>query len=272
MHRLILPFLIASSLLGLVAGFGDRAAVAETERHKLAGDEVRGAAKGDVLHGLGWRPRREENRDQSGLRDRRAHGDPGAMASIHGQQPESFLPRWEGKENVQDISDEDLKQYPVEEVSWEDVARSSSRNSTKGEGRAGCIGYRVRRNGNMPVEEGLHLKTRVRTTSTLISRRTTCRRRGELQRRPPYGGRQGDRTCTAGQSGFLQAKQAGALRHARKRLAVVCRLAHRGREPRNSGRQLERQRPELSGGISQLDGAVWQFPQPGLPACPSSVW
>src|SRR5262249_15178811 len=60
-------------------------------RGQAAGHDVRAAAEGHVLHGLERQAEGRENGDQGGLRDRGPHGDAGAVAEGHGQEPELVL-------------------------------------------------------------------------------------------------------------------------------------------------------------------------------------
>ena len=81
---------------------------------------------------------------------------------------------------MKDIKDEDLKQFPVENVAWDDPANPQysvqefiKKLNEKERVVDGCTACRRRRNGNMLVGEGPLLRKNVRITSTSTSRPTT---------------------------------------------------------------------------------------------------
>ena len=118
----------------------------------------------------------QEDRNQGGLRDRRHTVTQGQWQALMGNNPSYFSRNGGGKDRVKDISDEDLKQFPAEDVSWDEaqaVHQEAERKARTAEaGRTVC---RPRRNGNMLVAEGPLLKKNVRITSTSISPLTTFR-------------------------------------------------------------------------------------------------
>ncbi len=115
MHRLFLPFLIASSLLGLVAGLGDGAPLPKrNDTNSLLGMKFVQLAEGHVLHG------RRDGLQKGKKTEIKADFEIAVYTATQGQwqvlmgnNPSQFCRTGEGKEKVQNISDEDLKQFPV---------------------------------------------------------------------------------------------------------------------------------------------------------------
>ena len=77
----------------------------------------------------------KEDGDQGGLRDRAYTRDAGAVAGDHGQQPELVLSRTAAGTRFKDISDEELKLFPVENVSWDDAQEFIKKLNEKEAGR-----------------------------------------------------------------------------------------------------------------------------------------
>src|SRR5437016_1777887 len=72
------------------------------------------------------------------------------------------------------------------------------------------------------------------------------------------------------EGGVVYAEQAGAVRYARQRAAVVRRLLDGDALPGNPRRQLEQRRPVLPGGEPRRVRAVVPLRLPRLPPRPSS--
>ena len=78
---------------------------------------------------------RQEDGDQGGLRDRRPHVTQGQWQAVMGNNPSCFSRDGDGKDKVKDISDEDLKQFPVEKVSWNDAQEFIKKLNEKEKGK-----------------------------------------------------------------------------------------------------------------------------------------
>ena len=87
-----------------------------------AGDEVRGVAEGDVLHGLGRPEQAGKKTEIKEAFEIAVHTvTQGQWQAVMGNNPSYFSRKGGGKGKVKDIKDEDLKHFPVENVSWNDV-------------------------------------------------------------------------------------------------------------------------------------------------------
>ena len=202
--------------------------------------------------------------------------------AIMGKNPSSFSREGRGKAKVKDIPDADLKQFPVESVSWNDAQVFIKKLNEKEAGR----GYRYRLPTQAEWEyacrgEGPLRKKNVRTCSTLPSRPTTCRsEKPTTQASTSTATIRSARRTEAGrtwvppdQGGFVCAEQVRAVRHARQCLAVVRRPGQsEGQGSDVPRRQLGRTvGPGLPGG-SAASGicADLLVRRPRLPPCPSS--
>ena len=87
---------------------------------RSAGDEIRAAAEGDILHGLG-RQNGEKTEIKEDFEIAIHTATQGQWQEVMGNNPSYFSRDGKEKDKVKDIKDEDLKQFPVENVSWDNA-------------------------------------------------------------------------------------------------------------------------------------------------------
>ena len=196
----------------------------------------------------------------------------GQWQEVMGNNPSYFSRDGEGKDKVKDIKDEDLKQFPVEKVSWDDAQEFIKKLNEKEKGK----GYVYRlpseaeweyacRGGATSEEECSYHFYFAKPTNDLSSKQANFN--GNF----PFGqGGQGAVPGSDDEGGFVCAEQAGSVRHARQRVAMV-RGPVRGLGPGVPGRQLERHRHRLPGGVPPRRSRRRSRQRPRLPSCPSSV-
>ncbi len=216
----------------------------------------------------------------------------GQWQDVMGKNPSYFSRAGGGKEEVKDIKDEELKLFPVESVSWNDVQEFTKKLNEKEKGR----GYVYRlpseaeweyacRGGATSEEDCSYHFYFKKPTNDLSS--TQANFNGDI----PFGkAAKGPYLCRTTKVGSYCAEQAGFVRHAGQREAMVRRRAHSGglgqgdarhleamvrRRARLGtgapGRQLGQRRHQLPGGAPlrvRGDGPDQQ--QRRGPSCPSS--
>ena len=147
----------------------------------------------------------------------------GQWQELMGNNPSCFSRDGEGKDKVKDIKDEDLKQFPVEQVSWNDAQEFIKKLNEQEKGKGWM--YRLPteaeweyacRGGATSEEECSYHFYFAKPTNDLSSKEANFN--GDY---PDGKARQGAVPGTHDEGGFVPAEQAGAVRHARQRLAVV---------------------------------------------------
>jgi formylglycine-generating enzyme required for sulfatase activity len=143
----------------------------------------------------------------------------GRWQEVMGKNPSDFSRNGGGK----DIKDEDLKQFPVEQVSWEDAQEFIKKLNEKEKGR----GYLYRlpseaeweyacRGGATSEEECSYHFYFDKPTNDLPSKQAN------FDGRYPIGqGREGAIPGSADESGLVCAEQTGTVRHAWQLVAMV---------------------------------------------------
>ena len=141
---------------------------------------------------------------------------------VMGENPSHFSRNGAGKDAVKDISDADLKRFPVESVSW-DRCQVFVAKLNKQEKETGWV-YRLADGGGMGVclsgrpdggQGGQRLRLLLRQADEYTAFGT-----GELRLR--------QRVEADVQGGLVRAERSGALRHARQRVGVVRRRCEGG--------------------------------------------
>ena len=174
----------------------------------------------------------------------------GQWQEVMGKNPSYFSRDGEGKDKVKDIKDEDLKQFPVETVSWDDAQEFIKKLNEKEKGS----GYLYRlpseaeweyacRGGATSEEECSYHFYFDKPTNDLSSKQANFNGNYPFGKadKGPYLGRHDE-------SGLVCAEQVGAVRHAWQRVAMVRGpVRSEGLGPGVPGRRLGQRRPGTAG-------------------------
>ena len=197
----------------------------------------------------------------------------GQWQAIMGSNPSYFSRQGNGRNKVLDISDEELKLFPVEQVSWDDAQEFIKKLNEKERGR----GYSYRlptaaewehacRGGATSEEECSYRFYFDKPTNDLSSEQANFNGDVPSGKAPkgPYLGR-------TTRVGAYPSNKLGLCDMHGNVWQWTDSFWEKGRSLRVlPGRRLELRRPRLPGVVARLARAVEPALQPRLPACPSS--